>query len=77
MPGHIMMYLGEEDGQHYAVSAISEYLEPCAGGPDTVYRIARVAVTTLELGRGSERTAYVERLATLVVFGPEEDDAPR
>jgi NlpC/P60 family/SH3 domain (SH3b1 type) len=71
MPGHIMMYLGEEDGQHYAVSAISEYLEPCPGGPDTVYRIARVAVTTLELGRGSERTAYVERLATLVVFGPE------
>jgi hypothetical protein len=71
MPGHIMIYLGEEDGQHYAVSAISEYLEPCPGGPDTVYRIARVAVTTLELGRGSERTAYVERLATLVVFGPE------
>lgn len=71
MPGHIMIYLGEEDGQHYAVSAVSEYLEPCPGGPDTVYRIARVAVTTLELGRGSERTAYVERLATLVVFGPE------
>ncbi len=70
MPGHIMLYLGAEDGQHYAVSAISEYLVPCAGGPDTVYRIARVAVTTLELGRGSERTAYVERLATLVVFGP-------
>ncbi len=45
---------------------------PCAGGPDTVHRIARVAVTTLELGRGSERTAYVERLATLVVFGPGE-----
>jgi len=70
MPGHIMIYLGEEDGQHYAVSAISEYLLPCPGGPDTVYRIGRVAVTTLELGRGTERTAYVERLATLVVFGP-------
>lgn len=70
MPGHIMIYLGEEDGRHYAVSAISEYLVPCPGGPDTVYRIGRVAVTTLELGRGSERTAYVERLATLVVFGP-------
>jgi hypothetical protein len=71
MPGHIMIYLGEENGQHYAVSAISEYLEPCPGGPDTVFRIARVAVTTLELGRGSERTAYVERLSKLVVFGPE------
>lgn len=71
MPGHVMLYLGEEHGQHYAVSAISEYLVPCPGGPDTVYRIARVAVTTLELGRGSERTAYVQRLATLVVFGPD------
>lgn len=70
MPGHIMMYLGQEDGQHYAVSAVAEYLVPCAGGPDTVYGIGRVAVTTLELGRGSERTAYIERLATLVVFGP-------
>lgn len=70
MPGHIMLYLGEDRGQHYAVSAISEYLEPCPGGPDTVYRIGRVAVTTLELGRGSERTAYIERLATLVVFAP-------
>jgi len=68
MPGHIMMYLGEDRGQHYAVSAISEYLEPCDGGADTVYRPGRVAVTTLELGRGTERTAYLERLATLVVF---------
>lgn len=71
MPGHIMMYLGQDGGQHYAVSAISEYLEPCSGGPDTVYRIGRVAVTTLELGRGSERTAYIERLANLVVFAPQ------
>ncbi|MCH9682535.1 MAG: SH3 domain-containing protein [Deltaproteobacteria bacterium] len=70
MPGHIMMYLGEDAGQHYAVSAISEYLEPCEGGADTVYRIGRVAVTTLELGRGTERTAYIERLHTLVVFAP-------
>ncbi|MEM7154877.1 MAG: NlpC/P60 family protein [Myxococcota bacterium] len=70
MPGHIMMYLGEDDGQQYAVSAISEYLVPCEGGPDTVYRPGRVAVTTLELGRDSERTAYIERLSKLVVFAP-------
>lgn len=75
MPGHIMMYLGEDEGQHYAVSAISEYLEPCEGGPDTVFEIGRVAVTTLELGRGSERTAYVERLSRLVVFAPNDPPA--
>ncbi|MEM9458584.1 MAG: NlpC/P60 family protein [Myxococcota bacterium] len=77
MPGHIMLYLGEDGGRDYAVSAISEYLEPCAGGPDTVYRIGRVAVTTLELGRGSERTAYIERLTTLVVFGPQRAQSER
>ena len=70
MPGHIMMYLGQDEGQQYAVSAISEYLVPCVGGPDTVYRLGRVAVTTLELGRGSERTAYIQRITNLVVLAP-------
>ena len=70
MPGHIMMYLGRDGGRDYAVSAISEWLEPCEGGPDTVYRLDRVAVTTLELGRDTERTSYIERITTLVLFAP-------
>lgn len=70
MPGHIMMYLGRDGGRDYAVSAISEWLEPCEGGPDTVYRLDRVAVTTLELGRNTERTSYIERITTLVLFAP-------
>lgn len=70
MRGHIMVYLGREGGQDYAISAISEYLEPCSGGPDTTHKIDRVAVTTLELGRDTERTAFIERIKTLVVFGP-------
>ena len=70
MPGHIMMYLGRDHERHYAVSSVSEYLTPCEGGPDTVHRLDRVAVTTLELGRGTERTAFIERITRLVVFGP-------
>lgn len=70
MPGHVMMYLGADGEHHYAVSAISEYLTPCAGGPDTVHRLDRVAVSTLEVGRGTERTAFLERLTRLVVFAP-------
>ena len=69
MTGHIMLYLGEDGENMYAISAISEYLEPCRPGHDTVRRLDRVAVTTLELGRGTARTAFIERLARLAVFG--------
>lgn len=74
MPGHIMLYLGhhelDEVEHDYAISAISEFLVPCPGGPDTVHRLDRVAVTTLELGRGSERGAYLERIERLALFAP-------
>jgi hypothetical protein len=70
MPGHIMLYLGDDDGRDYAVSSVSEFLTPCEGGPDTVHRLDRVAVTTLDIGRGTERTAFIERITRLVVFGP-------
>ena len=69
MPGHIMLYLGEDGGRLYAVSSLSEYLVPCPGGPDTVHRLDRVAVTTLDLGRGTKRRSFIERLTRLTVFG--------
>jgi len=69
MPGHVMLYLGEDAGQHYAISALSEWLEPCPGGPETVRRIDRVAVSTLELGRATSRRAFIERITRVVVFG--------
>lgn len=68
MRGHIMLYLGEDGGHDYGISALSEYLEPCAGGPDTVHKLDRVAVTSLELGRGSERQAFIERIDRMAVF---------
>ncbi len=70
MPGHIMLYLGEDGPNMYAVSSVSEFLTPCEGGPDTVHRLDRVAVTTLDIGRGTERTAFIERITRLVLFEP-------
>jgi hypothetical protein len=70
MPGHIMLYLGEDGGEDFGISALSEYLVPCPGGPDTVYKLDKVAVTTLDLGRGSERRAFIERINRMAVFGP-------
>lgn len=68
MPGHIMLYLGEDGGHDYAISALSEYLEPCTGGDDSIHKLDRVGVTTLELGRGSERRAFIERISRIAVF---------
>ena len=72
MRGHIMLYLGHEGEHDYGISALSEYLVPCPGGPDTVHRLDKVALTTLELGRGSERRAFIERISRIAVFGPAE-----
>jgi hypothetical protein len=76
MPGHIMLYLGHDAEHDYGISALSEFLVPCPGGPDTVHRLDKVAVTTLELGRGSERRAFIERITKMAVFGPEPEPAP-
>jgi hypothetical protein len=70
MPGHIMLYLGHDGPHDYAISALSEYLTPCAGGPDIVHRLDKVAVTTLAVGRGTERRAFIERITRMAVFGP-------
>ena len=67
---HIMLYLGEDAGAHFALSSLSEYRRPCDGGGAETVRLDRVEVTTLELGRGTDRTAFVERLTRAIVFGP-------
>ncbi|MBX7084735.1 MAG: C40 family peptidase [Nannocystaceae bacterium] len=70
MPGHIMLDVGGRDGRRYAISAIAEFVTPCEGGGETLWRLDRVAVTDLETGRGSARGAFVERITTLAVLGP-------
>ena len=70
MPGHIMLDLGAHEGRRFAISAIAEFLVPCPDGSgDTLHRIDRVAVTDLEVGRGSARGAFIERITTLAVIG--------
>lgn len=70
MKGHIMLYVGADGPRDYAISAMSEYLTPCEGGPDTTHRVDAVAVSTLALGENTARTAFIERIRTLVVFEP-------
>lgn len=83
--GHIMLYLGRDDsGTPLALHSFSEFVEPCpegevsiAGTRETVWRVDRVDVSTLELGRGSERTSFIERLDRITVFGRRPDPSMR
>ncbi len=78
MPGHVMLYLGTVDGQPYAMSALSEFAAICDDGREQVMRTDRVAVSDLEVGRGTSRTAFIERITRIVLFGPGNGvDVPR
>jgi hypothetical protein len=78
-PGHIMLYLGrDEDGTPMAIHSFAEYLVPCSGRPDgaaagereTLLKVDGVHVSDLELGRGTSRTAFIQRITKITVFGP-------
>lgn len=79
-PGHVMLYLGRtEQGEPRILHAFAEYLEPCVDEAgqrsDRLIHTGRVSVSDLELGRGTSRRAFIERLERVVVFGrPPEPD---
>lgn len=76
-PGHIMLYLGrDDDGRQMAIHAFAEYVTPCDGqtGDDgepleTLRKVDRITVSDLELGRGSSRKSFIERITRVVVLG--------
>lgn len=77
-PGHIMLYLGQnERGMPMALHALGEYATPCPGGGESVVDVQRTVVSDLEPGRGSSRKSFVERMTRLVVFGAQPPEALR
>ena len=76
-PGHIMLYLGRtEDGQPMALHAFAEYMRLCdaaeqkrTGRTETLMMVDRLTVSNLELGRGSSRRSFLERITHLTVLG--------
>lgn len=70
MPGHIMLYLGRTtEGRRMVLHAFAEYREACDGGGETLRSVDRVEVSDLELGRGTAKKSFLERLRKLVVLG--------
>jgi len=78
-PGHIMLYLGRNDaGKPMAIHAFAEYKKSCAQKPpgqpagepaETLMRVKTVTVSDLEIGRGTSRTSFIERLTRATVLG--------
>ncbi len=63
--GHIVMYVGEEDGEYYAISAVGSYLNP---GDDHAFKsIQSVALTPLSVTRGA-RYGYSSWLTNMTDF---------
>ena len=71
MPGHIMLLLGRDGPDWFAIHQFSGYRVGCRPGHDVKMAVDRVSVTTLRLGEGSERRSFVERISRVAVFGHE------
>lgn len=78
-PGHIMLYLGRDTaGTPMAIHSFAEYLLPCEGRAadaavgerETLLKVNGVHVSDLELGRGTSRTAFIQRITKITVLGP-------
>ena len=75
LPGHIMLYLGRNDaGEPMAIHALGEYQKVC-DQPDpvnseTTMQVNQLQVSTLGLGRGTSKTALIQRVTRVTVFGP-------
>lgn len=70
MKGHIMLYLGRDGDHLFALHLFSGYLVPCEGGGETMHRVNRTVVTALELGLGSSRRSFLQRINRLILLEP-------
>ncbi|HGG58066.1 MAG TPA: hypothetical protein ENK31_09755 [Nannocystis exedens] len=88
-PNHIMLYLGRDaGGVPMVLHSFAEYLVPCtgrtaempAGERESLVHVDRIQISDLELGRGSSRTAFIERITKVTVIGrvatPESEPEP-
>ncbi len=65
LDGHIMLFLGVDGGRPYAIHDGWAYRVADAGGEDGVRLFNRVAVTGLDLGEGSKKGSFLERIKCL------------
>lgn len=64
-PEHVMIFLGEVQGEVYIIHALFKYLRPKNTGQEPVI-VKRVAVSGLKLGMGTDGGSLLERLTEVV-----------
>lgn len=70
LPGHIMLYLGEESGKPYAIHAVWGVKDR----DGNIMNIDKVAVTDLDLGRGAKGGSLLERITDVREVALESSD---
>ena len=73
LKGHIMLYLGKEDGRLYAIHAIWAYRQKGASGDDVI-PLGRVVISDLSLGEGSSKGSLLERIVAVRLL---ENEVPK
>jgi hypothetical protein len=72
LKGHIMLYLGEENGRSYAIHAIWAYRSKGLEG-DIATVLGKVVVSDLSLGEGSSKGSLLERIVAVRFLGEAKD----
>ena len=69
LPGHIMLYLGEDRGRYYAIHNIWGIQKAGESGP-VLEKIGRVVVSDLSLGSSGPNGSLLDRVTDIRVIGP-------
>lgn len=70
-PGHIMLYLGEDQGRFYAIHDVWSYQSrPADNARCQKVIIGQVAVSDLSLGTGGKQGSFLERLTSINLLQP-------
>jgi len=69
LPGHIMLYLGENKGKYYAIHSIWGIQRGGWFGPK-LEKIGRVVVSDLSLGRSGPNQSLLHRITDIQLIGP-------
>jgi hypothetical protein len=71
LPGHVMLYIGEEGGKAYAIHNTWAYRENVFF-KDRLRKIAQVVISDLHLGDGSKKGSFLDRLSSMTFLVDKE-----
>ena len=73
LPGHVMIYLGEVDGKHYAIHDTWGFRTKGFLGRSQLHNIGGVVVSELSLGEGGKKGSLIERITHVIMIKAEGD----